>query len=227
MGDESVKTAVAYYRTSSASGVGVDKDSETRQRDAVMSYARANGIEVVQEYYDAAVRGKDEVTKRPAFGEMLKYMVGNGARVILVETANRFARDLLVQLTGHRMLQDMGITLIAVDHPSHFLDETPTSVMVRQILGAVAEFEKAALVEKMRHGINKKRALYGRCEGRKPAAPEAVAMARRLRDERMSYRDIGVRLAEAGYFVMSKDGMTDRVYKPQSVKHMIEGVGNV
>lgn len=221
--EDSMKTAVAYYRTSSATGVGNDKGSEDRQRDAVMSYARENGIEVVREYYDAAVKGTDSVSGRPQFAKMLEYMLGNGARIILVETVNRFARDLIVQLTGHQMLKKHGIALIPVDMPDHFADETETSVLVRQILGAVAEFEKTALVNRMRKGIERKRALYGRCEGRKPAVPGAVEMARRLRDERMSYRDIGLRLAEAGYFVMSKDGVTDRVYKAQSVKHMLGG----
>ena len=32
--------AVAYYRTSSAANVGADKDSERRQREAVMGYAK-------------------------------------------------------------------------------------------------------------------------------------------------------------------------------------------
>ena len=33
---------------------------------------------------------------------MLKAILGNGVRTILVETANRFARDLIVQETGYQ-----------------------------------------------------------------------------------------------------------------------------
>ena len=40
---EKPSTTVAYYRTSSAANVGVDKDSLARQRDAVMAYARGHG----------------------------------------------------------------------------------------------------------------------------------------------------------------------------------------
>ncbi len=36
---------------------------------------------------------------------MLTYMLGNGARIVLVETASRFARDLVVQITGHTLLK--------------------------------------------------------------------------------------------------------------------------
>jgi hypothetical protein len=38
----------------------------------------------------------------------------NSARTIIVETANRFARDLTVQEVGFAMLRDLGVTLIAV-----------------------------------------------------------------------------------------------------------------
>jgi len=67
---------------------------------------------------------------------------GRSVRTIIVETANRFARDLITQETGWRFLRDAGIALIAADSPDAFLDDTPTAVMIRQILGSVAQFEK-------------------------------------------------------------------------------------
>src|SRR3954453_20874749 len=161
------RTAVAYYRTSSAANVGADKDSLARQRDAVIAYAKAHGLEIVREFNDPAVSGADPIDQRPGFVELLAYVHGNGARTILVENASRFARDLAVQLAGHDLLKARGIELIPVDAPDHFLDETPTAVMVRQILGAVAQFEKAGLGQKLRHARERKRAETGRCEGRK------------------------------------------------------------
>jgi hypothetical protein len=70
-------------------------------------------------------------------------------RVILVETASRFARDILVQETGHRYLKELGVELIAVDSPAAFLDDSPTAKMVRQLLGVISEFEKAATVAQL------------------------------------------------------------------------------
>jgi len=46
-------TAVAYFRTSSATNVGADRDSLPRQQDAVRAYALAHGLEIVREFYDA------------------------------------------------------------------------------------------------------------------------------------------------------------------------------
>ena len=100
--------AVAYYRTSSATNVGTDKDSLKRQQEAVQSHAKANKIKVVGEFYDAAVSGADPIDVREGFSDMLAYMAGNGAKTILCENASRFARDLTVQLTGHSKLQELG-----------------------------------------------------------------------------------------------------------------------
>ena len=160
-------TSVAYYRTSSATNVGSDKDSLKRQQEAVMSYAAASGINVVREFYDAAVSGADPIQEREGFSDLLTYVAGNGARTILVENASRFSRDLAVQLTGHEMLKQLGYDLVPVDAPNHFTDDTPTATMVRQILGAVSEFEKAQIVSKLKAARTRKREETGKCEGQK------------------------------------------------------------
>lgn len=219
--------AIAYLRTSSATNVGADKDSDKRQRQAIHAFAKANGITIVGEYYDAAVSGADPIDMRPGFAQMLDRIAGNGVRCILVETASRFARDLMVQEVGYRKLKDLGITLIAVDSPASFIDDTPTAVMVRQILGSVAQFDKAMIVAKLKAGRDSKRAKGEKVEGRKAHAeirPEVVALAKRLRraspknGSRLSYRAIAVKLADAGH-------LNDRgqVFNAKSVRAMIEG----
>jgi DNA invertase Pin-like site-specific DNA recombinase len=199
--------AVAYLRTSSATNIGADKDSLKRQREAVTAYARSAGYEIVEEYYDAAVSGADPVDARPGFTAMLNRLVANGAKTIVVETANRFARDLIVQETGWRFLQGLGVTLIAADSPDSFLDTTPTALLIRQVLGAVSQFEKAALVAKLRAARERKKAVTGKCGGRKSLAelsPEAVALAKKLArypiNKRMrTLREIAGQLEAAGY----------------------------
>jgi hypothetical protein len=63
---------------------------------------------------------------------MLKRIDGNCVRTIIVETASRFARDLMVQEVGHAKLRERGIDLIAADNPGSFIDDTPTAKLVRQ-----------------------------------------------------------------------------------------------
>jgi DNA invertase Pin-like site-specific DNA recombinase len=218
--------AFAYYRTSSAANVGPDKDSLRRQEAAVLAYARGRGIRVVETFYDAAVSGADPIEDRPGFLAMLGRIAGNGVRCILVETANRFARDLIVQETGHKMLRNLGIELIAADSPDSFVDDTPTAILVRQILGAVAQFEKAALVAKLKGARERVRRARGKCEGRKAHVeinPEAVALAKRLHraspktGERMSLRRISAELKAAGH--VNAHG---REFNPNSIKSMVE-----
>jgi len=80
-------------RTSSSTNVGADKDSDKRQRAAIEAFAKHAGFEIVAELYDQAVSSADPIDARPAFAAMLEHIAGNGARTIIVETANRFARD--------------------------------------------------------------------------------------------------------------------------------------
>ena len=75
--------------------------------------------------------------------------MSNCAKTIIVESPDRFARDLMVQLAGHDMLKARGMTLIAASAPMHFVEDTPTAVLVRQVLGHGAEFEKTTLVAKL------------------------------------------------------------------------------
>lgn len=208
-------TAVAYFRTSSATNVG--GDSLPRQQAAVTAYASARNIDIVGEYYDAAISGADPIDTRPGFMDMLSYMAGNGARIILVENASRFARDLIVQETGFRMLQDQGIELIAVDDPDAFTSDTPTAVMVRQILGAVAQFEKASLVAKLAAARKRKRAAGGHADGRAPAPIEARDIAKSLHASGASLRDIASELAAQGFFAPS-----GKPYLAESVKRMLQ-----
>jgi DNA invertase Pin-like site-specific DNA recombinase len=200
--------AIAYLRTSSAANVGADKDSDRRQREAIQAFAKRAGYELVNEFYDRAVRGADSIDARPGFAAMLERIESNGVRTIIVETASRFARDLMVQEVGHEKLRERGINLIAADNPSSFLDDTPTAKLVRQVLGAISEFDKAMTVAKLRGARERKRRDAGKCEGRKSHAelrPELVALVRQLRRRRpkggqRSLREISSELAARGHF---------------------------
>jgi DNA invertase Pin-like site-specific DNA recombinase len=218
----SKKKAVAYYRTSSAANVGSDQDSERRQRAAVEAFARQAGYDIVDTFYDAAISGGDPIDARPGFTRLLKRLVSNGARTVLVETASRFARDLIVQETGWRRLRDQGIELIAVDSPRAFLDDTPTAAFIRQVLGAVAQLDKAMTVAKLKAARDRKKARTGKCEGRKGIAelkPETVALARSLHKagrRKRTLREIAGLLAEAGHLAAS-----GKPYSPSVVAAML------
>ena len=196
--------AVGYMRTSSATNIGEGKDSEARQRKAIEAFAKAANMIIVDWYYDGAVKGADPIESRPGFAALLARLAGNGVRTVIVETASRFARDLMVQEVGFAMLRDLDITLIAADSPSSFLDDGPTSKLIRQILGAVAEFDKAMTVAKLRGARDRVRRTKGKCEGRKSYAERdsaLVALAREIKSRggRISLRKVAAELATKGF----------------------------
>jgi DNA invertase Pin-like site-specific DNA recombinase len=216
--------AFAYLRTSSAANIGEDKDSGRRQLHAIEAYTKRAGIELVGTYHDEAVKGSDPIDTRPGFAAMLEALEANGTKTIIVETANRFARDLMVQEVGYAMLRARGINLIAADSPTSFLDDSPTARLIRQVLGAVSEVEKAMLVAKLKGARDRKRRAGLKVEGRKSIAeqrPETVELARKLARARpkggkRSLRELSAALAEAGH--TTKSG---KAYAATAIKLML------
>ena len=179
-----MKKAVAYYRTSSMSNVGEDKDSLKRQQRAVETYAKRSKIEIVFTKYDAGQRGSTAIEERQGIAELLKLCQEHSIEIILVENASRFSRDLIVQESGYQKLKELGIQLIPVDAPDFFNSDDPSRVLIRQMFGAVSQFEKSTVVSKLAAARKAKKKETGKkVEGRKSYAetnPELVKAAKRL-----------------------------------------------
>jgi DNA invertase Pin-like site-specific DNA recombinase len=115
---------------------------------------------------------------------------------------------------------DAGIEIIAADSPGAFVEDTPTATLVRQVLGAVAQFDKEMTAAKLRLARDRVRKRDGKCEGRKSHAeerPEAVALARQLHKQGMTYRAIGAAQAKAGH--VNERG---RTFHHKSIRAMLE-----
>jgi DNA invertase Pin-like site-specific DNA recombinase len=186
--------AVGYVRTSSATNIGADKDSEKRQRIAIERFAKRGGFEVVAWFNDPAVSGADPIETRPGFGALLDRVENNGLRVVLVEDASRFARDLIAQELGVLMLIKRGMRVITTSGDDLTDATDPSRIMMRQIAGSFAQYEKARLVRKLREARERSGKLGGR-KSYAEAQPETVALAKQLRARGLSYRKIAVELA--------------------------------
>jgi DNA invertase Pin-like site-specific DNA recombinase len=212
--------AIAYLRTSSKTNIGPDKDSEKRQRAAIASHARSAGYVIVAEFSDQGVSGADPIESRAGFSAMLARIAGNGVRVVLVENSSRFARDLVTQELGYLYLQRLGVKLIACDSPDSFVSDTPTAILVRQILGSVSQFEKSGLVAKLKAARDRKQAEHGKCSGRKlyiERSPEMVTLAKSLVKQGMTLRAAAAELAAHGH--LQKNG---KPYSSVAVMRMVK-----
>jgi DNA invertase Pin-like site-specific DNA recombinase len=215
------RESVGYLRTSSGTNVGPDKDSERRQRTAIQRYARRAGITVIAWFNDPAVSGADPIESRPGFSALLDRIEGNGVRLVLVEDASRFARDLVAQELGLLMLMKRGVRVITATGDDMTDTSDPSRIMMRQIAGSFSEYEKRRLVAKLKAARDRKKALTGRCEGRKRYAelrPDVVALAKELRSQRMSLRKISAELARRGHFTAG-----GKPYVATAVQAMLRG----
>lgn len=159
--------AVAYLRVS---GRGqVEGDGFPRQLETISRYAKANGLGLDSTYRDEGISGTSELADRPGLAALLDRIESNGVTVVLVENASRLARDLMIAEVILAQFRAQGVTVIEADGGNDLTvgGNDPTGKLIRQILGAVSEFDKNVTVLKLRAARERKRREGGKCEGRK------------------------------------------------------------
>jgi DNA invertase Pin-like site-specific DNA recombinase len=162
------KEVFGYVRVS---GKGqVDGDGFARQEKAIEDFAASKGWTVKRIFYERAVSGTVESMDREAFSEMLNLCGGVLPSTIVVERADRLARDLIVGELLFRECQSRGVEVYSADSGEELVNAVadPTRILIRQVLGALAQWEKSSLVKKLRAARDRKRVETGRCEGERP-----------------------------------------------------------
>jgi DNA invertase Pin-like site-specific DNA recombinase len=192
--------AFAYLRVS---GKGqVEGDGFTRQLSAIKGYAAANDITIVKVFREQGVSGTVENMNCPAWQDLMATLHSNGVRTIVIEKLDRLARDLMVQETAIADLRKNGFTLISVAEPD-LMASDPTRVLMRQLMDAVAQYDKSQIVAKLRGARMRVKAKEGRCEGRKPfgyyeGEREVLERMEALRNEGIGFDRLATKLNEEG-----------------------------
>jgi DNA invertase Pin-like site-specific DNA recombinase len=192
--------AFAYLRVS---GKGqIQGDGFPRQLGAIKAYAQAKDIRIVQVFREEGIGGSMESSDRPAWSELMTALHADGVKAIMIEKLDRLARDLMVQEATIANLQKLGFTLLSVAEPD-LMATDPTRILMRQLMGAVAQYDKSQIVLKLRGARRRKKLAEGRCEGRKPYGARegeatVIARMRLLRADGMSYRQIAATLTAEG-----------------------------
>lgn len=229
MKNKALVEAVAYLR---CSGLGqVDGDTWDRQTAAIAKYAKANGLEVVAEFRDAGISGTKDVDNRPGLAALLDRVESNGVRVVLVENATRLARDLLIGEVILQQLTSAGCKVIAADGGTDLTADSgdPTRRLIRQVLMAVAEFDRRVTVMKLRAARERKRSRGERCEGRKPFGtfPGEIKTLARIRELRRKPPHGKRRSLQQVCDILNSEGRPTRSGKPwtKQVVNRILGKG--
>jgi DNA invertase Pin-like site-specific DNA recombinase len=160
-----MRKAFAYLRVSGRGQIG--GDGFTRQLAAIKKYAAANDIKIVRVFKEEGVSGAKDLENRPALQEMNEALHSNGTKLVLVEKLDRLARDLMIQESIIADMRRNEFEIVSAMEPDLCSDD-PSRVMIRQILGAFSQYERAMIVTKLRGARQRIRAKAGRCEGRKP-----------------------------------------------------------
>ena len=155
--------AFAYFR---CSGLGqVEGDSFPRQQEAIARYAAAHDMEIVETFRDAGVSGTVAGEDRPGWAALLVALEANGVRTVVVEKLDRLARDVMVQEAMIRDLMAKHFELVSTMEPDLSSNE-PTRVFIRTVFGALAAYDRAITVQKLKVARQRIRQNGKRCEGR-------------------------------------------------------------
>ena len=139
-----------------------------RQRSDIAVFAAREKMQLVKVYEDAHTGTEAD---RPQFMQMLSDCIDNGVKIIVVESLDRLARDLMIQTQLLAKLVIEGISLIAAntgeDVTGAMADDPMRKAMV-QIQGVFAELDKNLLVRRLRKGRDAKRQSGELVEGKRP-----------------------------------------------------------
>ncbi len=145
---DSVRAAI-YTRVSTEEQAQPDKTSLAQQREKAEAYCRAQGWEIAGDVYeDAGVSGAK--ASRPALDRLMADAhQGDFQRVVFLKL-DRLGRTLRDLLNISARLDGLGIGIVSL-HDS-FDTGTPSGRLFFSVLGAVAEFERDLITERMTMG---------------------------------------------------------------------------
>ena len=133
----------------------------------IRAFAAKQGIEITKVYLEAFTGTESD---RPKFTEMLLDLLSNGCRTFIVESLDRFARELIVQISLIAELKKKGITMLSAatgEDVTAACEEDPMRNAMVQIQGVFSELDKKLIVRKLRKARDAKRKENGKCEGPK------------------------------------------------------------
>jgi DNA invertase Pin-like site-specific DNA recombinase len=172
------KRAALYIRVSSG------EQNTGAQETGLRKYVRRRGWKVQQVYRDQGVSGSS--SNCPALNELSKACRRGSVDVVVVWKFDRFARSLKQLMAGLEMCRALGIDFVSV---TEAIDTSlPAGELVFQMIGAVAQFERSLIAERVKSGLANACA-EGKVLGRPPLRKLTRAQKFELRQQRRQHKD--------------------------------------
>jgi DNA invertase Pin-like site-specific DNA recombinase len=176
----SITRVALYARVSTSNG---QQDPEMQLAE-LREYAGRRGWEITEEYTDQGVSGSKE--SRPALNRLMVDAQRRKFDAVLVWKIDRFGRSLKHLVNALAELGAFGVAFISLRDNLDL--STPSGRLMFQIIGAMAEFERALIQERVRAGLRNARAK-GKRLGRPHRNVDAARVAA-LRATGASWRAI-------------------------------------
>jgi len=175
--------AALYARVSTLNG-----QHPEMQLSELREYGARRGWQIVGEYVDEGVSGAKE--SRPQLNRLMSDAHRRKFDLIAVWKVDRFGRSLKHLVNALADLDSLGVAFVSLRDNIDL--STPSGRLMFQIIGAMAEFERSLIQERVRAGLRNAVARGVRL-GRPKVTVDAAQIAR-LRASGASWREISERL---------------------------------
>lgn len=219
------QVAIGYLRAST------DRQdlSPLAQREAIEGWAASHGVEVASWHFDKAVSGTSPMEERPQLAAALADLKQHQAGLLLVARRDRVARDAVVAGVIEQAVRQLGAELVSADGIANGGDAA--DVLLRGILNHVSAYEVAMIRTRIRAALAVKKGRSERVGGipygyrleedgvhlvADPSEQEVMELARDLRAEGFTFRDIAESLEGLGHL-----SRTGRRFHPEQVCRML------
>jgi DNA invertase Pin-like site-specific DNA recombinase len=169
---------VAYLRVSTdeqaEEGLGLDV-----QRQAIRAWAKAQRRRVVAWHADEGLSGSNGLDHRAGLLDALTALRAGEAKGLVVYRLDRLARDLVLQEQLLAEVRRLGgdVHSTSAAEAAYLADDPddPSRRLIRQVLGAVNEYERSMIKLRLRSGRRRKAELGGYAYGAPPFGYRAEA----------------------------------------------------
>lgn len=202
-----VLDAIGYVRVSTESqidGLGLDV-----QVAAIHALAATEGYRVTAIYRDEGISGSEDLAGRRGLADAIEALAAGEAGVLIIPKLDRLARDLMVQESILADAWKANATVVSCSetertycHPDN--PDDPARALIRQVLGAVAAYERNMIRLRLVSGRRRRIAEDGYAGGPEPYgwsdADEQATLAHvaAARQTGRSWKAIAAELNRAG-----------------------------
>lgn len=205
----------AYLRVSTSGQA--ERDTIATQREVVRDWCVENGVTLSGVFTDDGISGAEGLDRRVGLASALDEM--RSGDTLVVYRLDRLARDLLLQETLLGTIWRKGAAIVSCSpaEAEHLADDPadPSRRLVRQIMGAVAEYERGMIRARTLAGRRRRQAMGGWVGGPVPYGFQPVdgVLVEKLGEIELLEEMHRLELAGATYQQLA-DWMTDQTGEP-------------